>query len=271
MASSPNAPCLLPPCQKECRRACVTAMPSFQPDANEEYLRPAYWNERFTQEDEYEWFKGYGAFQEIMQRHLNPLDRVLVVGCGNSRMSEEMAEDIQLSHVVSVDISPVVVEKMRGKSISCGHLSHDWVVGDMLRLPFAGSSFDVVVEKGAMDVLLVDCKSQWQPGEAARGRVMAMLSNIHHVLSPSGVFISITFGQPHFRRQFFEAPEFSWAMEYDRFGEAFHYFVYHLRKGSRMTASPRTGREEDDRVRAIAMEHEFMDGDDFLLRSELGL
>jgi len=36
--------------------------------------------------------------------------------------------------------------------------------------------------------------------------------------------------QPHFRRRFFEAPEFTWSVEYSTFGDGFHYFFYTLKK-----------------------------------------
>lgn len=45
----------------------------------------------------------------------------------------------------------------------------------------------------------------------------------------SGVFIYITFGQPHFRRRHLERPGV-WTLEVQKIGEAFHYFVYVMRK-----------------------------------------
>lgn len=38
--------------------------------------------------------------------------------------------------------------------------------------------------------------------------------------------------QPHFRRPLFMDPKFSWSMEYNTFGDGFHYFFYILRKVS---------------------------------------
>jgi hypothetical protein len=36
--------------------------------------------------------------------------------------------------------------------------------------------------------------------------------------------------QPHFRRRFFEAPGFTWSVEWSTFGDGFHYFFYILKK-----------------------------------------
>lgn len=65
----------------------------------------------------------------------------------------------------------------------------------MLNLPFSDGQFDVVIEKGAMDVLFVDSDSQWEPSEPVVARVRSMLTSVHRVLAPQGLFVSITFGQ----------------------------------------------------------------------------
>ncbi|KAF3950877.1 hypothetical protein CMV_023422 [Castanea mollissima] len=62
---------------------------------------------------------------------------------------------------------------------------------------------------------------------------MAMLEDAHRVLKPDGIFISISFGQPHFRRPLFDSPKFTWSVEWNTFGDAFHYFFYVLKKGRR--------------------------------------
>uniref|UniRef100_A0A453B404 Methyltransferase domain-containing protein n=1 Tax=Aegilops tauschii subsp. strangulata TaxID=200361 RepID=A0A453B404_AEGTS len=106
----------------------------------------------------------------------------------------------------------------------------DVVVADMLDLPFESESFDLVIEKGTMDVLFVDSGDPWNPNPTTVDNVTKMLEGIHKVLKPGGKFVSITFGQPHFRRRFFEAPEFTWSVEWNTFGDGFHYFFYILQK-----------------------------------------
>uniref|UniRef100_A0A803LDW8 Methyltransferase domain-containing protein n=1 Tax=Chenopodium quinoa TaxID=63459 RepID=A0A803LDW8_CHEQI len=107
------------------------------------------------------------------------------------------------------------------------------MVADMLDLPFADDSFDVVIEKGTMDVLFVDNGDPWNPKAETISKVMAMLQGIHRVLKPNGIYISISFGQSHFRRPLFEAPDFTWSMKWSTFGDGFHYFFYTLKKGTR--------------------------------------
>ncbi len=54
-----------------------------------------------------------------------------------------------------------------------------WEVADMLSLPFADTSFDVVLEKGSMDVLFVDNDSPWNPRPEVVTRVHKMLAEAH--------------------------------------------------------------------------------------------
>lgn len=100
----------------------------------------------------------------------------------------------------------------------------------MLDLPFRDECFDVVIEKGTMDVLFVNSGDPWNPLPSTIARVRAMLQGVHRVLNTNGIFISISFGQPHFRRPLFEDPEFTWSVEWSTFGDGFHYFCYILKK-----------------------------------------
>ncbi len=47
------------------------------------------------------------------------------------------------------------------------------------------------------------------------------------VLRPGGIFIYLTFGQPHFRRRYLDRPNTT--LEIRKLGEAFHYYLYIVR------------------------------------------
>ena len=53
-----------------------------------------------------------------------------------------------------------------------------WMEADMLALPFADAAFDVVLEKGTMDVLFVD-SSAWDVPAEVQQRVTQMLTEAH--------------------------------------------------------------------------------------------
>ena len=72
----------------------------------------------------------------------------------------------------------VVAERMQHQQARQGvHI--EWQVGDMLSLPFCTDTLDVVLEKGALDVFLVDRGSPWDPAPAAAARMSTALFEIH--------------------------------------------------------------------------------------------
>ncbi|XP_075489077.1 uncharacterized protein LOC142527955 [Primulina tabacum] len=230
------------------------------------YLDRHYWDQRFAEEEHYEWFKDYSHFRDLILREIEPNASVLEVGCGNSQLCEELYRD-GITELTCIDLSPVAVEKMKQRLSSKGFKEIKVVEADMLNLPFEDECFDVVIEKGTMDVLFVDSGDPWNPEPLTTERVMAMLQGVHRVLKPRGVFISITFGQPHFRRPFFNAPTFTWSLEWRTFGDGFHYFIYILKKGQR--SSHEIENIEKIGVPSITLYHEELDDEDYLFRTDV--
>ncbi|POM77049.1 Urease accessory protein UreG, partial [Phytophthora palmivora] len=69
---------------------------------------------------------------------------------------------------------------------------------DMTKLHerFASESFDVVIDKAAMDALMCDEGDVWSPSEVVIEQAAAMWSGITSVLVPQGTFVQISFAQP---------------------------------------------------------------------------
>ncbi|XP_042383559.1 EEF1A lysine methyltransferase 4-like [Zingiber officinale] len=231
------------------------------------YLDPHYWDERFAAEEHYEWLKDYSHFQHLLRPFLNPSHSVLEIGCGNSRLCEELRKD-DVADMTCVDISPVAVERMRSRFRDKGLEGIKVVQADMLDLPFGSESFDIVIEKGTMDVLFVNSGDPWNPHPETINKVMKMLEDVHSVLKPEGIFISISFGQPHFRRPLFEGASFTWSVEWKTFGEGFHYFFYILKKGRRILKSDDCKNERSD-VPSISLLHEELEDEDYMFRTTL--
>ncbi|XP_073313260.1 uncharacterized protein [Primulina huaijiensis] len=230
------------------------------------YLDRHYWDQRFAEEEHYEWFKDYSHFRDLILREIESDASVLEVGCGNSQLCEELYRD-GITELTCIDLSPVAVEKMKQRLSSKGFKEIKVLEADMLDLPFEDECFDVVIEKGTMDVLFVDSGDPWNPEPLTKEKVMAMLQGVHRVLKPHGVFISITFGQPHFRRPFFNAPSFTWSLEWRTFGDGFHYFIYILKKGQR--SSHEIENIEKIAVPSITLFHEELDDEDYLFRTDV--
>ncbi|KAG2705574.1 hypothetical protein I3843_05G053200 [Carya illinoinensis] len=241
-------------------------MSSVAPSTALAYLDPQYWNDRFSNEEHYEWFKDYSHFRHLIQAHLKPNSTVLELGCGNSQLCEELYKD-GITETTCIDLSAVAVEKMQRRLALKGYKEIKVLQADMLDLPFSDGCFDVIIEKGTMDVLFVDSRDPWNPPPATVTKVMATLKGVHRVLKPDGIFISISFGQPHFRRPLFDAPEFTWSVEWSTFGDGFHYFFYVLKKGKR--SSDGKGSGESFEMPSICLLHEELESEDYLFRTNI--
>ena len=108
-------------------------------------------------------------------------------------------------------------------------------VMDMTKMTYPPASFDFVLDKAAMDALVTDEGDPWDPNEATKASTGAMMRSVAAVLRPGGVFVQISFQQPHFRKKYLAAAEGS---PYDLRVEAVEtvdvglgYFFFVLRKG----------------------------------------
>ena len=81
----------------------------------------------------------------------------MLVGCGNSALSEHVVDSKFNSSVVSVDFSKVVVDKMSKRARSKGYEKSclSYLVADVTRLDSAWTeAFDCVVDKGTLDAVM---------------------------------------------------------------------------------------------------------------------
>ena len=192
---------------------------------NEQYASVDYWNNRYTSESEYDWLGDYAVFKDLIHKHVKKSDQILMVGCGNSQLSQQMFED-GYAQIVSTDISEVCIEN---QAKTFPHLP--WQVADITSLPFADKSFDIVIEKATLDALLVGEKSPWQPSDEGQEIMDKSLSEISRVLKKQGRFLSLTFAQPHFRSPFYAQEKYDWSVDHETFGSGFHYFCFIMTKG----------------------------------------
>ncbi|KAH9193302.1 hypothetical protein AeNC1_004728 [Aphanomyces euteiches] len=213
-------------------------MTAYLPKDNKEYKKQAYWDSRFESEESYDWLARYNDVVALVEQYVNPQARILVVGCGNSTFSIDLYE-AGYTNITNLDFSSVVIERMQAK-YGESHPLMKWVVGDMLKLPeqFAPSSFDVVIDKAAMDALMVEGGDTWSPAQHLLASAHEMCSGITSVLVPTGLFVQISFGQPHFRKRFLlgdqphenTSTQYGWTYTYHNISIGLGYFFYVLQK-----------------------------------------
>lgn len=198
---------------------------------NLKYCDRKYWDERFEEESKYEWFGGFDSFKHLIIPCLHPQSRILILGCGNSNLGFDLY-DAGFPLITSLDYSSVVIERM--ESQSKGRKEMTWICEDLRDFKFNAASFDVILEKGTIDALLVDEKSPWTMSESGSEMMEKILTNISNILNDGGYFFSITFAQPHFRIPLYAKLKFNWSVNVDSYGRDFHYFVYKMSKGEKL-------------------------------------
>ena len=70
---------------------------------------------------------------------------------------------------------------------------------------FEDGSFDAVIDKACFDSILC--------GENSKPNSALALGEIHRVLSPTGVYICISYGVPNKRTPFFEQDIYTWKVQ----------------------------------------------------------
>jgi len=151
-----------------------------------------------------------------------------MLGCGNSRLSEDMWED-GYQKIVNVDYSGILIEQMK-KRHSILRPEMEWHEMDVRNLTFENGTFDVAIDKGTMDAMMTAKGDVWDPPQQVINDCNKEVDETLRVLRKDGLFVYLTFGQPHFRRRYLQRDGTS--LQIKELGEAFHYYLYILRKNT---------------------------------------
>lgn len=145
------------------------------------YGAAAFWDQRYEHETAtFDWLQSWDSIKPVLQPHLRAGARILMLGCGNSPMSEQMHAE-GFTNITNVDISPHAIRLMKGraeaKDLTCMYnppqrsnvltstVSHgvcylrasDQVM-DVTKLTFPDASFDLVIDKGPPSDCSFECR-----------------------------------------------------------------------------------------------------------------
>lgn len=223
------------------------------PKSNREYGKKEYWDNRFAQEKDFEWLVSYIDIKAQLNSFLTPESNILLVGCGNSSFSADLY-DAGYSNILSLDYSPVVIQAMRKRH---EHTRPDlqWIVMDMTHMDdLEDASFDIIIDKAAMDALMTAEGDVWNPNQSVIDASRRMCHHISRLLKVGGHHLHISFAQPHFRKKYLlglhpktteekcmdvenkdYSDEFCWSYKVETIGSdnsdgCFHHFLYILTK-----------------------------------------
>ncbi|XP_034565871.1 eEF1A lysine and N-terminal methyltransferase [Notolabrus celidotus] len=159
---------------------------SLLPRSAEEFSSAEYWEKFFKKRGEraFEWYGDYNSLCGVLHRYIKVPDQVLVVGCGNSELSEQLY-DVGYKHLTNIDISETVVTHMNQRNAERRPgLTFQQV--DATQTPYEEGSFQACLDKGTLDAMASE-----EEGALAR----SMLSEVGRVLSVGGRYVCVTLAQ----------------------------------------------------------------------------
>ena len=135
----------------------------------------------------FDWYVDPDKIESVLGLHCGEHKgvKILVVGCGNSKLSKVMY-DAGYRGITSIDTSTVVVSQMQYRYKDCEGM--DFMVGDIMKLDmFADSCFDAIIDKGCLDCIFCSYNSI--------DNAHAAYKESCRLLKPGkGKLISITYG-----------------------------------------------------------------------------
>ncbi|XP_041780407.1 eEF1A lysine and N-terminal methyltransferase homolog [Anopheles merus] len=165
------------------------------PKSTADFGSTEYWNSFFRKRGKqaFEWYGEYPELCTQLHQYIKPKDEILVVGCGNSKLSMDLY-DVGFKKITNIDISPVVIKQMQ-EANRLNRPEMTWNQMDATAMTFPNETFSVVLDKGTLDALFTDESTT----------VVTMVRNyfaeIGRVLRPAGRYVCISLLQEHILRE----------------------------------------------------------------------
>lgn len=161
------------------------------PKSHEDFSKTEYWNTFFKKRGTraFEWYGEYPELCGHLHKYIKPQDPVLIVGCGNSKLSADLY-DVGYRKLVNVDISAVVIKQMVQQHAQ-QRPDLQFIRMDVLNMEFEDSKFNVVLDKGTLDALMSD------DSEESKQRIDTMFKEVERVLKTCGRWVCVSLLQDH--------------------------------------------------------------------------
>ncbi|XP_059840806.1 eEF1A lysine and N-terminal methyltransferase isoform X1 [Hypanus sabinus] len=165
------------------------------PKSSKEFSSAEYWETFFKKRggSAFEWYGTYMDHCAVLHKYIKPKEKVLVVGCGNSELSEQMY-DVGYQNITNIDISEVVIGHMKERNAAL-RPAMAFTKMDMMQMDFSDSQFQVVLDKGTLDAVMTD------ESDGTLRNVERMFAEIGRVLQVGGRFLCISLAQEHIARK----------------------------------------------------------------------
>ncbi|XP_064535477.1 eEF1A lysine and N-terminal methyltransferase homolog [Drosophila montana] len=161
------------------------------PRTREEFAQTDYWNEFFKKRGEkaFEWYGEYLELCDQIHKYIKPADKILMLGCGNSKLSMDMY-DTGFRDITNIDISPVAVKKMIEINAKT-RPDMKFIQMDATDMSFSDESFSVALDKGTLDAIFVN------DAEDTKHIVDRYFGEILRTMRNGGRYVGISMLQEH--------------------------------------------------------------------------
>ncbi|KAL1793890.1 hypothetical protein ACET3X_007311 [Alternaria dauci] len=199
-----------------------------------------FWDERYAKADSdkptHEWLRAFAELEPFFKKHLFDTKRdqgknakILHLGSGDSTVPYDLLER-GYTNQLCVDFSTVVVDMMKSRHLDKPQV--EWRVGDVRDMKdIETKSVDVAFDKSTLDAMIYG--SPWSPPEEVINNCGRYISEVWRVLKDDGVFMYISYRQPHFTKPILNRKN-EWDLDMEILGEgdSFEYFGHILRKNN---------------------------------------
>jgi len=121
------------------------------------YHTREYWEDRYmkTGDGNYDWYMGADKVVKLFDGILNKSYKILNVGCGNSKMGEELYNmGYDDNNIYNLDFSENILKKMYKKY---KNYNMKWFLGDITdNIKIKKNIFDVIIDKATLDTISCD-------------------------------------------------------------------------------------------------------------------
>ncbi|XP_035916931.1 eEF1A lysine and N-terminal methyltransferase homolog isoform X1 [Anopheles stephensi] len=165
------------------------------PKSTADFGSTEYWNSFFRKRGKqaFEWYGEYPELCDQLHQYIKVKDEILVVGCGNSKLSMDLY-DVGFKKITNIDISPVVIKQMQEANRTT-RPEMAWNQMDATAMTFPDETFSVVLDKGTLDALFTDESAE------VVSVVQKYFTEIGRVLRGAGRYVCISLLQEHILRK----------------------------------------------------------------------
>lgn len=145
----------------------------------------------YRRPEPFDWYQEYSGIKDIISQYMTKSDKILNIGCGNSKLSEDLSEE-GYEDITNIDFSTKVITIME-QTYKEKFPKMQFKVVDVLDMKdFQNGSFNTILDKGTLDCIL--CGDNSVPNAAK------MMAEVFRVLAPGGHYMVITYGDPEYRK-----------------------------------------------------------------------